>query len=141
MDSTHWNTFTIQIPCVCLWQYTTLKTKFHHKQKMFHFKSTTNFQKYHLGQQEGEKCSHMHGVSCSYLLQSMKNILTRAAPASQVHVYTIQSKHLLEETHSPTYTVNFCKYYKGNSVTVWQMSCQVSKRNQWTDCCFWLHIL
>lgn len=30
-----------------------------------------------------------------------------------VHVYTIQSKHLLKETHSPTYTVNFCKYYKG----------------------------
>lgn len=37
-----------------------------------------------------------------------------AAPASHgtcVH----DTEHLLKETHSPTHTVNFCKYYKGKT--------------------------
>lgn len=63
----------------------------------------------------GKKNSiHMHGILCSYLLYSMKNILTMAAPASHgtcVH----DTEHLLKETHSPTHTVNFCKYYKGKT--------------------------
>lgn len=45
----------------------------------------------------------------------MKNILTMAAPASHgtcVH----DTEHLLKETHSPTHTVNFCKYYKGKNL-------------------------
>lgn len=55
------------------------------------------------------------GILCSYLLYSMKNILTMAAPASHgtcVH----DTEHLLKETHSPTHTVNFCKYYKGKNL-------------------------
>ena len=38
-----------------------------------------------------------------------------AAPASHgtcVH----DTEHLLKETHSPTHTVNFCKYYKGKNL-------------------------
>lgn len=85
---------------------------------MFHLKSATNLQKKcHFKLVCGEKkpSSHMHGILCSYLLYSMKNILTMAAPASHgtcVH----DTEHLLKETHSPTHTVNFCKYYKGKNL-------------------------
>lgn len=66
----------------------------------------------------------MHGILRSYVLYSMKNILTMAAPASHgtcVH----DTEHLLKETHSPTHTVNFCKYYKGKNLFYCkQISCQ-----------------
>lgn len=85
---------------------------------MFHLKRATNLQKKcHFKLVCGGKnpSSHTHGILCSYLLYSMKNILTMAAPASHgtcVH----DTEHLLKETHSPTHTVNFCKYYKGKNL-------------------------
>lgn len=76
----------------------------------------------------------MHGILCSYLLQSMKNILTMAAPASHgtcVH----DTEHLLKETHSPTHTVNFCKYYKGKNLffTVSRLLANFFRKAIWTD--------
>lgn len=64
----------------------------------------------------------------------MKNILTRAAPASHgtcVH----DTEHLLKETHSPTYTVNFCKYYKGKNLffTVSRLLANFFRKAVWTD--------
>lgn len=84
----------------------------------FHLKSATNLQKkcpFKFAYWGGKPSSHMHGILCRYLLYSMKNILTMAAPASHgtcVH----DTEHLLKETHSPTHTVNFCKYYKGKNL-------------------------
>lgn len=69
----------------------------------------------------------MHGILCSYWLYSRKNILTKAAPASHgtcVH----DTEHLLKETHSPTQTVNFCKYYKGIKMEFYcKQTCQFLK--------------
>lgn len=76
----------------------------------------------------------MHGILCGYLLYSMKNILTMAAPASHgtcVH----DTEHLLKETHSPTHTVNFCKYYKGKNLflTVSRLRANFLEKAFWKD--------
>lgn len=100
---------------------------------MFHFKRATNFH-FKLACGGKKPSSHMHGILCGYSLYSMKNILTMAAPASHgtcVH----DTEHLLKETHSPTYTVNFCKYYKGTNLffTVSRLLANFLKKAFWTD--------
>ena len=132
-----------KIPCtlVLIWQCT-IETKF----LITSIKNYDSFKKRHQLQKEkkchfklacGEKkktSSHMHGILCGYLLYSMKNILTMAAPASHgtcVH----DTEHLLKETHSPTHTVNFCKYYKGKNLflTVSRLRANFLEKAFWTD--------
>lgn len=56
-----------------------------------------------------------------------------------VHVCTIQSKHLLKETHSPTYTVNFASITRGKTCfTVQQIFCQFFQKAFWNDLLLWV---
>lgn len=119
------------------------KTKFHHNynKKCFILKAPLTFRSVTLNWHKGEKCSHMRGVLCSYFSSPWKTYLPGQPLHHSVHVYTIQSKHLLEETHSPTYTVNFYKYYKGKLLLFSRCPANFPKGIIGLIYCFWLHTL
>lgn len=142
MDSTHLYTFMIQdsLHMSIIWQYT-VKTKScnNYNKRCFIIKPPPTSWNVTLSWHDGKECNHSMGLYVAIYSSPWKTYLPGQPLHHTVHVYTIQSKHLLKETHSPTYTVNFCKYYKGNLLLSGTFPANFPRGISRLICCFWLH--
>lgn len=131
-----------KIPYICLlFGNTRLRQKFcnNYNKRCFIIKAPPTSRNVTLSWHAGKECNRSTGLYVAIYSSPWKTYLPGQPLHHTVHVYTIQSKHLLKETHSPTYTVNFCKYYKGNLLLSGTFPANFPRGISRLICCFWLH--